>query len=154
MADARTVTVFTDGACQKNGRAGALGGLGVFWGIDDPRNVSANVPDATNNICELMAIDVALDTIKREPAGGLVHYVIATDSKYAIQCVTTWYAGFVRRNWMAVAKGPVKNKELIVCIKTKLEALRDTVTLVHVKGHSGNPGNDAADRLAVAGCAL
>lgn len=155
MASPETiVTVYTDGACQKNGRAGAVGGLGVFWGKEDPRNVSAHVAEATNNICELKAIEVALDGIAREPFSASTHYVIASDSKYAMQCVTTWYQGFVRRNWMAVAGGAVKNKDLIISIRTKLEALGDKVSLTYVKGHSGIPGNEEADRLAVAGCGL
>lgn len=31
--------VFTDGACQRNGRVGAVAGIGVWWGVNDPRFV-------------------------------------------------------------------------------------------------------------------
>lgn len=29
--------VYTDGACQKNGKVGAIAGIGIWWGHNDPR---------------------------------------------------------------------------------------------------------------------
>lgn len=31
--------VYTDGACQGNGKVGAIAGIGVWWGCNDPRRV-------------------------------------------------------------------------------------------------------------------
>ena len=31
--------VYTDGACSRNGQAGSVGGIGVWWGPNDPRCV-------------------------------------------------------------------------------------------------------------------
>jgi hypothetical protein len=31
--------VYTDGACQRNGKIGAIAGIGVWWSPDDPRQV-------------------------------------------------------------------------------------------------------------------
>lgn len=50
------VVIYTDGACSNNGRSGAKAGLGVWWGHDDPRNVSEPLAGrATNNRAEILA---------------------------------------------------------------------------------------------------
>lgn len=152
----QAVKIYTDGACKKNGSSQAIGGLGVYWGKDDPRNVSrrVNVPGVTNNICELMAIQVALEAISgmRHSPDDMTRYIIASDSKYSIDCVTTWFDGFVKRNWVSTAGSPVKNKDLICDIHRRLKWMGERVRLEYVRGHAGNEGNEAADALAVAGC--
>ena len=35
--------MYTDGACEGNGKAGAKAGIGVYWGPDHPWNVSEPV---------------------------------------------------------------------------------------------------------------
>ena len=37
------ITVYTDGACSNNGSSSATAGIGVYFGIDDKRNVSRKV---------------------------------------------------------------------------------------------------------------
>ena len=149
MAAEAVVQVYTDGACSANGRAGAIAGIGVYWGDDDPRNVSRVVTgDAhTNNVAEMEAILVALRQI-RESRSRAPHEVMS-DSSYAIDCVTAWYAGFEARQWRTQKGTPVKNAELIRAIRAELDALPH-VRLVKVRGHDGIKGNEEADRLAVA----
>ena len=49
--------VYTDGACSNNGKRGALAGIGIFFGINDSRNVSKRIEGKqTNNMAELTAI--------------------------------------------------------------------------------------------------
>lgn len=54
--------IFTDGSCSKNGRPGAYAGYGVFFGLDDPRNVARYLEgeQQTNQRAELQAFVVAL----------------------------------------------------------------------------------------------
>ena len=54
--------IFTDGSCSKNGRPGAFAGYGVFFGLDDPRNVAHYLEgeQQTNQRAELQAFVVAL----------------------------------------------------------------------------------------------
>lgn len=33
----RALVIHTDGACPKNGKDGARAGIGVWYGLDDPR---------------------------------------------------------------------------------------------------------------------
>ncbi len=138
--------VYTDGACKANGRTEAAAGVGVFWGKDDPRNVSRRVHGApTNNVAELEAIEEAVDTIARSPELASAIVVIVTDSKYSIECLTTWYDGFARRGWKTTAGTPVLNLELIRRIHDKLTP---NIRLAHVRGHRDHAGNIAADKLA------
>ena len=149
------VAVYTDGACSNNGKAAACAGVGVFWGDDDPRNVSRPVHGAaTNNVAELEAVEDALDAITAMVDGGHNdgdEFRILTDSLYVIQCVVTWFGAWRARGWKTASGSPVKNLDLIRRIREKLDRLEPAVTLVHVRGHAGVPGNEAADRLAVAG---
>src|SRR3989338_757095 len=60
--------LYTDGACQGNGKSEARAGVGVFVALDDPRNISLPLDMAphTNNRAELWAIKLALDLIEAE----------------------------------------------------------------------------------------
>ena len=49
--------VYTDGACSNNGKKNALAGIGIYFGVDDIRNVSKRIEGKqTNNAAELSAI--------------------------------------------------------------------------------------------------
>lgn len=55
------LVVYTDGACKGNGRQGAIAGVGVWWGHNDPRNIAERCPGSqTNNRAELIVITVHL----------------------------------------------------------------------------------------------
>ena len=100
--------------------------------------------------------------------------VIHTDSSYSklgmAICLTlpstsiltnTGLSVFVhawRRNGWKKANGdPVKNRPLIEYLASLIELRRrcgQRFRIEQVKAHSGNEGNDGADALAVAGCAM
>ena len=49
--------VYTDGACKNNGKRNAIASTGIFFGINDPRNISSKITGKqTNNTAELTAI--------------------------------------------------------------------------------------------------
>jgi ribonuclease HI len=79
---------------------------------------------------------------------------IVTDSEYSINCVTVWYKSWERNNWLKSTKEPVLNKDLIQGVLARIrdrEALGASTQFSWIKGHSNDPGNEAADRLAVQG---
>ena len=41
------IVVYTDGSCLNNGVASARGGIGVFFGDNDTRNISRAISNAT-----------------------------------------------------------------------------------------------------------
>lgn len=78
---------------------------------------------------------------------------IITDSKYSIQCVTEWYRNWERNGWTSKT-GPVKNRDLVEAVRAKInerDARRAQTLFTWVKGHASDPGNIAADNLAVQG---
>ncbi len=65
------IIVYTDGACSRNGQAGAKAGLGVYFSEGDIRNCSERIEGKqTNNTAEIKAILKAADILKREILAG------------------------------------------------------------------------------------
>ncbi len=71
---------------------------------------------------------------------------LVTDSQYVRQGITEWLAQWKRRGWLTAARRPVANADL--WRELDAAASRHTVHWRWVKGHSGHPGNERADRLA------
>ncbi|KAI1809199.1 ribonuclease H-like protein [Poronia punctata] len=149
--DPDTVRIYTDGSSLANGRVGAKAGVGVFFGDNDPRNVSERLQGEpqTNQRAELTAIVRALELTRHDEK-----IRIFSDSKYSIDCSTSWYKAWEKNNWKKQNGELVLNQDIIKQIRALINE-RDAAgfkTLFQwVKGHSTNVGNAAADRLAVAG---
>ncbi|KIK78316.1 hypothetical protein PAXRUDRAFT_16935 [Paxillus rubicundulus Ve08.2h10] len=143
--------VYCDGSCKGNGQPGSVAGIGVWWGHGDPRNIAERCPGGqTNNRAELIAIVRILETappLKRR-------LLIKTDSKYSIQCVSSWIFKWMSNGFLTADGKPVKNRALIKYLAALLHARRtmsQTVEFKHVRGHVGIEGNEAADQLANVG---
>ncbi|KAH6670016.1 putative ribonuclease H [Halenospora varia] len=146
--------VWTDGSSRGNGRKGALAGVGVWFGAGDGRNVSEPLvgPQQTNQRAELTAIQRALEGVDIKQ-----NLEIITDSNYAINCSTVWYKNWERNDWRTSDNKAVTNKDLVVEIRkllTSREAKGADTEFTWIKGHDNDPGNEAADRLAVAGALM
>ncbi|XP_071518690.1 ribonuclease H1 isoform X1 [Panulirus ornatus] len=136
--------VYTDGACEFNGRHGARAGVGVYFGPDHPLNVSEPVKGrATNNTAEIQAATYALELAQ---ASGFKKVAVHTDSQFMINCMTSWLKNWKKKNWCKSDGEPVKNKEDLITLDAASEGL--AVKWVHVKGHAGHEGNELADKLA------
>lgn len=133
------VEIWTDGACKGNPGWGGWGAL-LRQGRHQ-KEMYGGQPDTTNNRMELQAVIEALRALKR-PCDVVVH----TDSQYVQKGMSEWLAGWKRRNWRTADKKPVKNADLW----QELDELvgQHRVTWKWVRGHAGDPGNEAADRLA------
>jgi len=133
------VYVFTDGACRGNPGPGGWGAVLRFGGKE--RELYGAEPETTNNRMELTAAIRALEALKRSCQVELL-----TDSQYVKQGITAWLPGWKRRGWRASGGGPVKNRDLW----EELDALarRHQVEWFWVRGHTGHPENERADRLA------
>jgi ribonuclease HI len=90
---------------------------------------------------ELLAVVRSLDALKR-PCRVTVH----TDSTYVMKGITEWIDGWKKRNWRTAGKKAVKNVDLWIALEGAV-APHD-VSWKWVKGHSGVPENERADRLA------
>jgi ribonuclease HI len=135
----KEVTVYTDGACRGNPGPGGWGAVLRYGGHE--RLLQGGETATTNNRMELMAAIQALETL-REPC----RVTLYTDSNYLRQGLTEWLPQWHARNWRTADKKPVKNQDLWQ--RLDAAAARHRIDWRWVKGHSGNEGNELADRLA------
>ncbi|KAJ3141447.1 Ribonuclease H1 [Physocladia obscura] len=144
------IDVYTDGACGGNGKAGARGGIGVFFGNGDARNISQSLPGPaqTNNRAELLAAIMAL---RAAPANVFVN--LYTDSCYVLDGITKWIQGWKKRNWRSASGSQVLNQDLWKDLDVEYIRRGSSrgVNFIYVKAHNGQFGNEQADRLAVLG---
>lgn len=140
--------VYTDGACSNNGKNNASAGIGIYFGIDDKRNVSKKIEGKqTNNTAELTAIIETYSIIENDIVNGK-KIAIVSDSEYAIRCVSSYGEKCCKKGWNV----DIPNKELV---KTAYELYKEhsNVKFMHIRAHTNNKdvhsfGNDNADKLA------
>lgn len=139
MSEMPVVTMATDGACKGNPGPGG-------WGVvirsgSHEKELSGSEPNTTNNRMELMAAIRGLEALKRPCAVTLM-----TDSRYVMDGLTKWIAGWIRNGWRTASRDPVKNadlwQELLAAAKPH------QIKWQWVKGHAGHPENERADKLA------
>ncbi|MFP6750022.1 MAG: ribonuclease HI [Alphaproteobacteria bacterium] len=133
------VTIHTDGACSGNPGPGGWGALLQFGG--HARELKGGEPATTNNRMELYAAIAALEALKR-PCRVNLH----TDSTYLRDGITKWIIKWKRNGWRTAARKPVKNVDLWQRLEAAMA--EHEISWHWVKGHAGDPGNEAADALA------
>ena len=100
------VQIYTDGACKGNPGPGGWGVL-LKSGCDAKRSCFGGERVTTNNRMEMMAVIMALQSLKR-PCAVTLH----VDSQYVLKGMTEWLAGWKAKGWRTAAKQPVKNVDL------------------------------------------
>ena len=133
------VQIYTDGACSGNPGPGGWGAILVHGTTE--KELSGGETPTTNNRMEMMAAIAALEALKRPVAVDLY-----TDSRYVMDGITKWIAGWKKKGWKTASKEPVKNEDLW----RRLDAARQPheVSWRWVRGHDGNAMNERADALA------
>ena len=142
------IYVYTDGGCINNGKPNAIAGVGVYFGENDPRNVSRRFKGKqTNNTAEINAMIDVTEILKKEIKENRQIYIYY-DSDYAMKACTSYGRKLASNGWQD--KKP--NLELV---KKAYEAFKDKKNIIfkHVKAHTGRQdkhslGNEGADRLA------
>lgn len=125
---AEAILVYTDGASSSNPGPSGIGA--VLRLGSKKKEISQYIGIATNNIAELKAIKVALQTIRARHLPVRLY----TDSAYC--------HGLLSRGWK-----PKRNEKLVASIKTLMEKFKD-LKILKVEGHAGIRDNETADRLA------
>ncbi len=147
------LVINTDGSALQNGKPGARAGVGVWFGPDCKLNLSKrlnpSVYKQSNNVAEIIAACWALTlcTVYTHPI------TLRTDSKYTMNCVTSWLEGWRSKGWVTTSGTPVANREHVEMLDALIRARPSAgpVKFEWVKGHSGDEGNRGADELAVRG---
>lgn len=143
-------SIYTDGACSNNGTESAVGGA-AFVILREDGSVFYQeywkIPNATNNICEMLALSYACyvisDVLSLDDTVTLY-----TDSAYIINCNTEkWYKKWQKNGWRNSKKEPVANRELWERVIPYFEDSR--FTFQKVKGHANCEWNNYVDKLAV-----
>jgi ribonuclease HI len=133
------IKIYSDGSSLGNPGPGGWGTVLEFNG--HIKELSGGNPNTTNNQMELQGAIEGLKALK-EPC----EVELISDSKYVVQGINEWLAGWIRNNWKTAAKKPVKNLELWQEYVTISKPHKITATWV--KGHNGHPQNERCDQLA------
>ena len=134
------IVIYTDGGCRGNP---GIGGWGVWLRYKDhDKKLNGAALNTTNNKMELTASIRALQSLKSND----ITVDLYTDSKYVIQGINEWIDAWKAKDWKTANKKKVKNIDLWKQLDTLNQKF--SVNWYWVKGHSDDPGNDMADRLA------
>jgi ribonuclease HI len=143
------VAVYADESCLGNGREGSNpGGAGGVIELMDGASLvrwdyCISEPATTNNRLALRSVIEAFSELSR--MGRPLRVVFTSDSKYIVEGMTSWVAGWVARGWRRKT-GPIEN----------LALWKDAVAATEpfecqwkwVRGHNGQPQNEYANHLA------
>jgi ribonuclease HI len=138
-SDSDSVEIFTDGACLGNPGPGGWGVVLRWRGVE--RELSGGDRATTNNRMELTAAIVGLEALKRG-----VPVRLYTDSTYVRDGICRWIHRWKQTGWKTADKKPVKNVDLWQRLDEAIGQHR--VEWQWIRGHSGHPENERADRLA------
>ena len=134
------VVIYTDGACL--GNPGPGGWAAIVIDGDETRELSGAEPASTNQRMELAAAIEGLRAL-----GSPQRVDLYSDSAYLVNCFReTWHETWQRNGWKNAQRKPVENRDLWEALIALAE--RHQVTWHKVRGHSGDPLNERADRLA------
>ena len=131
------VTVYTDGGASGNPGPGGYGI--VLLSGEHRKEMSRGFRLTTNNRMELLAVIIALETLKFDGTDVTIY----SDSKYVVDAVTKgWVFGWEKKGFAKKKNPDLWKRFLKIYPKHKVE-------FVWVKGHAGHELNEVADKLAV-----
>ena len=150
--DPSMIALFSDGGCRGNPGPGACAYVIQNFGGDVMAEGVEFEAHTTNNKMELSAplngLGELLDLLPAQGKDPLLTKVrVITDSKYVVDGMKSWVAGWKSRGWKKADGKAPENMELW----QSLDAIRGKfmqVDWMWVKGHAGHPQNEYCDRKA------
>ena len=147
----KIIEVFTDGSSFNNSRKASknlAGGIGVFWGVNDYRNLSEPffIKPITNNRAEIYAVIKAIEIYSvsyDQDCKGKNELLIYSDSQYVINTITKWYKGWKARGWKKSNGKPPLNLDLLCHLDNLITKYQKCfkINFKHVKAHKTAPKN-------------
>jgi ribonuclease HI len=132
-----SVTIYTDGAAKGNPGNGGYGV--VLLSGCHRKEIKEGFRLTTNNRMELLAVVVALESVKKLKSEITVY----SDSKYVVDAIEkNWLFSWEKTNFK-------KKKNPDLWIRFLQVFRKHKVSFVWVKGHSNNKENERCDVLAV-----
>jgi ribonuclease HI len=152
------IQIYCDGSTSSNGQIGARGGYGavILYNGEEHHIYGRVSGDATNQICEIWAAIVGINTALANFSKELREdrrIEIYSDSAYVVNCINDqWYKKWQVNGWKNSQRQPVANQPLWEKLINLLPYA--DLTFIKVKGHTGNIYNEKADELARAGAQM
>jgi len=140
------IKIYTDGSCLGNPGPGGWAAIVIEDNLK--KKLIGGEKHTTNNRMELTAAIKALEYCNKnqDQQQSLKIIKIYTDSIYVKEGITNWINNWEKNNWKTADKKNVKNVDLWKNLKELIK--HKQVEWFWVKGHSDNPMNDLADKLA------
>lgn len=138
--------IFCDGACSGNPGPGGWGAVLVNPEMQVQEFGGAESP-TTNNRMEITGLIEVLRKINPDSTEPIYVY---TDSTYVIYGITQWIHGWRRNQWKNSEGQDVANQDLWRILDQVVSPLRKRIDFRYSRGHSGIPGNERCDEIAVA----
>jgi ribonuclease HI len=133
------IIIYTDGAAKGNPGPGGYGVVMEWAGKAYRKELSGGFRRTTNNRMELLAVIIALETLKKDKLNVLV----VSDSKYVVDAVEKgWVFGWEKKYFK-----DRKNPDL--WIRFLKIYRKHQVRFKWIKGHNQHPQNERCDALAV-----
>jgi ribonuclease HI len=132
------IEIFTDGAAQGNPGPGGYGAILRFGKHE--KELSGGFRLTTNNRMELLAVIVALESIKKND----IPVKVVTDSQYVANAISKgWLWNWEKKNFKDKANEDLWRRYIPLHKKFNPK-------LIWVRGHAGHAENERCDQLAVA----
>ncbi len=145
--DFKSTIIFSDGACTGNPGPGGWATI-VASPTGEIRELGGRNPETTNNRMEMRG---SLEGLRSLPAPYPYPIILYTDSTYVIRGITEWIWAWRSRGWKNAEGNEVLNRDLWEELSRELLRLKPTqVDWKYVRGHTGVPGNERCDKIAVA----
>ena len=140
------IKIYTDGACVGNPGPGGWAAIIIFK--NEKKELFGGEKLTTNNRMELTGAIKGLEycDLQEKKQLSLKEIKIYTDSNYLKEGITNWINNWEKNNWKTSDKKNVKNIDLWKKLRELTESRQ--IEWCWIKGHSGNPMNDLADKLA------
>lgn len=147
-----TIALYSDGGCRGNPGPGAFafvvqdhGGLVLAEGVEYESLTTNNKMELSGPIKGLAELLDVLPARGKDPL--LTKIKVITDSKYVVDGMKSWVAGWKARGWKKADNKAPENLDLW----QELDQLRYKfmeVEWMWVRGHDGHPQNEYCDRKA------
>ncbi len=145
----KITNLYTDGACSGNPGPGGWGTV-AYFDDGDCHELGGRDGATTNNRMEMQAAISALQFFASTKQ--TTQCVLYTDSEYLIKGITQWVKGWKKKGWKTAAGKAVLNQDLwetLDLINNQVQSqTKVPVSWQHVRGHSGNVGNERCDTIA------
>ena len=140
------IKIYTDGACV--GNPGPGGWAAIILMENEKKELFGGEKLTTNNRMELTAAIKALEYCDAQEGKqpSLKQIRIYTDSTYVKEGITVWINNWEKNNWKTADKKNVRNVDLWKKLKELTKS--NLIEWRWIKGHSDDPMNDLADKLA------